>query len=68
MNKKILEILTLMIFTFFILIFLLNYEFSFYIVPIKLAEVIWDYRIIESLSITVLIFTSLIGILIWGKE
>jgi len=68
MNKKILEVLVVMIFSLFILIFLVNYEFSSYIVPTKLAEVIWDYRIIESLSMTVLIFVSLIGILIWGKE
>jgi len=68
MNKKILEVSAIIIFALFILIFLVNYEFSSYIVTIKLAEVIWNYRIIESLSITVLIFASLIGILIWGKD
>jgi hypothetical protein len=68
MNKKILEISAVIIFTLFILIFLLNYEFSFSIVPTKFSEVIWNYRIIESLSMSILIFASLMGILIWGKE
>ena len=68
MNKKILEILAVIIFALFILIFLVNYEFSSYIIPTKLAEVIWNYRIIESLSMAILIFASLIGIFIWGKD
>ncbi len=68
MNKKIVEISAVIIFTLLILVFLVNYKFSSYVASTKLAEVIWNYRIIESLSMTILIFASLIGILIWGKE
>lgn len=68
MNKKIVEISAIIIFTLLILVFLANYKFSSYVASTKLAEVIWNYRIIESLSMAILIFASLIGILIWGKE
>jgi hypothetical protein len=68
MNKKIPEISVVIIFALFILNFLFNYEFSFYTVSTKLAEIIWNYRIIESLSIAVLIFAALMGILIRWEE
>lgn len=68
MIKKTIEVLAVIIFALFILIFLISYEFSSQIVSTKLAEIIWSYRIIESLSMAILIFASLMGILIWGKD
>jgi hypothetical protein len=62
MNRILLEVLVVLAFGVFVMLFLFPYEFVSILIPSTLPETIWNYRVVESLSQAVLILAVVIGV------
>jgi len=68
MSKKVLEIITILIFGFFLLVLFSSFYFPSFTVDFSLKQIIWKDRAIESLSQIILVFAVVTGVLSLGEK
>ena len=67
-SKKVLEIITILIFGFFLLVLFSSFYFPSFTVDLSLKQIIWKDRAIESLSQIILVFAVVTGVLSLGEK
>ena len=68
MSKKVLEIITILIFGSFLLVLFSSFYFPSFTVDFSLKQIIWKDRAIESLSQIILVFAVVTGVLSLGEK
>lgn len=67
-SKKVLEVITILIFGFFLLAFFSSFHFPSFTVDFSLKQIIWKDRAIESLTQIILVFAVITGVLSLGEK